>query len=55
MLIAYIDAGTGAMLLQWVIAVIIGSSFFLRSAVGRLFRKLIGRKNVETEADAVEK
>ncbi len=52
MMIAYIDAGTGAMLLQGIIALVIGTSFFFRNAVGRVFRVLFGRKS--DKADAVK-
>ena len=52
MMIAYIDAGTGAMLLQGIIALVIGTSFFFRSAVSRVFRMLCGRKS--DKADAVK-
>jgi len=49
MIIAYIDAGMGAMLLQWIIALVIGSGFFFRNAIRRLFRRRFGRKSVEPD------
>ncbi len=42
--LAYIDPGSGAMLLQWFIAAIVGAGFFFRQAVTRLVRRLFGKK-----------
>jgi len=44
MIIAYIDAGTGAMLLQWIIALFIGAGLFFRTTVADFFRRLFRRK-----------
>lgn len=43
-MIAYIDAGTGAMLLQWIIALVIGTGIFFRATIVGLFKRLFGRK-----------
>lgn len=42
--LAYIDPGSGAMLLQWIIAALIGGSIYFRRAIARILRPLLGRK-----------
>lgn len=44
MTVGYIDPGSGAMLLQWLIASMMGAGFFLRGRIARLFRKLVKRE-----------
>lgn len=44
MMIAYIDPGSGAILLQWIIAGIIGVGIFFRTTIVGFLRKLFGRK-----------
>ena len=41
---AYIDPGTGSMLIQVIIGTILALPFFLRSQVGRVFRAFFDRK-----------
>jgi len=42
---AYIDPGTGGMLLQILIGVIVGSFFAFRHAVTRIFRRIFPSKD----------
>ncbi len=51
MIIAYIDAGMGAMLLQWIIAFVIGAGLFFRGTLVRVARKLFGRKHEDPQGD----
>jgi hypothetical protein len=37
---AYIDPGTGSILLQYLIAALIGGSFFLRKFIGKIFKSI---------------
>lgn len=41
--LGYIDPGSGAMLLQWIIAGVAGVGFYFRRAIGKLFRRLSGK------------
>lgn len=41
--LGYIDPGSGAMLLQWLIAGIAGVGFYFRRVIGKLFRRLFGK------------
>ncbi len=41
--LGYIDPGSGAMLLQWVIAGIAGIGFYFRRVIGKLVRRLFGK------------
>lgn len=50
-MIAYIDPGSGAMLLQWIIAGVIGSGLFFRRAIVGFFRKLFRMKDKTVEED----
>ena len=36
---AYVDPGTGSMLLQWIIALVLGSGLYFRRTIARLFRR----------------
>ena len=45
--IAYIDPGSGAMLLQWIIAGVIGAGIYFRRFIGKVLRKIAGRKDTE--------
>ena len=47
--LGYIDPGSGAMLLQWIIAGIAGVGFYFRRFIGKLVRRLF-RKNDKTDA-----
>lgn len=49
MIFAYIDAGTGAMLLQWIIAFFVGASIFFRTAILGFFRRVFGRRGDATK------
>ena len=49
--LAYIDAGSGSLIIQAVIATIVAVPFFFRHQIGRLSRRLRGR---ETSEDATE-
>ena len=54
-LVAYIDAGTGSMILQVVIASVIAVPFFLRTQIGRgvqYVRTRLGRKDTGVLDDA---
>lgn len=42
--IAYIDPGSGAMLLQWIIAAVLGSLFAFRKWIRRLLIALMPRR-----------
>ncbi len=44
MMIAYIDPGAGAMLLQWIIAGMIGVGLFFRTTIAGFMRKHLRRK-----------
>lgn len=44
-LLGYIDPGSGAMLLQWVIAGIAGVGFYFRRFLRKAFRRLLGKKD----------
>jgi len=50
MIVAYIDAGTGAMLLQWIIALVIGAGVFFRGTIVGFLRKWFGRKTPDKSA-----
>ncbi len=52
MMIAYIDPGSGAILLQWIIAGIIGVSLFFRTTIVGFLRKLLRRKPDDGENQA---
>jgi hypothetical protein len=45
MIVGYIDAGTGALLLQWILAAILGAGVFFRSTIFGFIRKMTGRKS----------
>jgi hypothetical protein len=53
MLVGYIDAGTGALLLQWIIAAILGAGVFFRATIFGFIRKLAG-KNPPAESHTDE-
>jgi hypothetical protein len=40
---AYIDPGAGAMILQWVMAAVVGAGIFFRRALSRILRKVFRR------------
>ena len=42
--LAYIDPGTGSMLVQVIIGTLLAMPFFLRSQIGRVYRALRGRR-----------
>jgi hypothetical protein len=42
-MIAYIDPGTGGVILQLAIAAVVGAGFYFRRAVKRLVNLLLGR------------
>lgn len=42
--LAYIDPGTGSMLVQVIIGTLLALPFFLRSQIGRVFRAVFDRK-----------
>jgi len=44
-LIAYIDPGSGALILQWIVAAVVGSGIFFRSKIKAFFRIIFGKKN----------
>ena len=47
--LAYIDPGAGAMLLQWVIAAVLGSGMMFRRTIARFFRRMLGRDKRKEE------
>jgi hypothetical protein len=49
MTLAYIDPGTGAMLLQWLLAGVIGASFYFRRFVSKVLRRIIGKKDPDVK------
>jgi hypothetical protein len=54
---AYIDAGTGSLLIQALIAALVAAPFVLRQQIGRLMRRLRGIPEASTtvpDADPVE-
>ena len=49
-LIGYIDPGSGAMLLQWIIAAVLGGGIMFRRAIAHFFAMIFGKnKNPDTE------
>ena len=52
--LGYIDPGSGAMLLQWIIAGVAGVGFYFRRVIGKLFRRLFGKgdKNDPQDPDS---
>ena len=44
-LLAYIDPGSGALILQWIVAAVVGSGIFFRSKIKTFFRIIFRRKN----------
>jgi hypothetical protein len=45
--LAYIDAGSGSLIIQAVIATVVAVPFFLRHHIGRLVRTIRGDKAVD--------
>ena len=45
--LGYIDPGTGAMLLQWLLAGVIGATIYFRRFVRKVFRRIIGKKDAD--------
>lgn len=52
--LAYIDPGSGAMLLQWIIAGVIGVSFYFRRFVGKIMQRVFrkGPKSDKKDSEA---
>jgi len=48
---AYIDPGTGSVLIQGLIAVVVGGLFYLRTAWGRIKAFLFGRRPDPADED----
>ena len=46
---AYIDPGAGAMVVQWLIAGIVGFGFFFRRAIVAMFMRLTGKDKTTDE------
>ena len=53
MFISYIDPGSGAMLLQWIIAVLLGSGLMFRQTIRKVLSSVF-RRNQKSDDDAVE-
>lgn len=56
--LAYIDPGSGAMLLQWMIAFVVGAGLYFRRMISRLFKKIFrigGRDKNPVESENKEK
>ncbi len=52
--LAYIDAGSGSLIIQAAIAVLVGVPFFFRSQIGRAgraVRRAVGRKPSEVRSN----
>jgi hypothetical protein len=52
--LAYIDAGTGSMIMQVAIAAILAIPFFLRNQIGRAARFLRGQPSPKESRQAVD-
>lgn len=46
----YIDPGTGSVLLQWLIALVVGGWLTFRVFAGNLWQKLRGKKSDDSES-----
>jgi hypothetical protein len=51
MLLAYIDPGSGSLIVQVIIATIVAVPLFFRSQIGRFVRRLRGRNERPAPAD----
>ncbi len=50
--LAYIDAGSGSLIIQAVIATIVAIPFFFRHQIGRVTRRLRGQQTTEEMTQA---
>jgi hypothetical protein len=54
MIFAYIDPGSGSMLLQVLLAAALSAPFLLRRSIGRVWRRIRGRTDDPAERPASE-
>ena len=52
-ILGYIDPGSGAMLVQWIIAVFVGAGFYCRRFIARIFQRVF-RKGKKAENQTPE-
>ena len=50
-LLGYIDPGAGAMLLQWIIAAVLGTGLLFRRTIAHAFSRLFRGKKKQEEGD----
>lgn len=50
--LGYIDPGTGAMALQWIIAVLLGAGVYFRSSIGSLVCRLRQKRTKDDQISA---
>ena len=54
-LLAYIDPGSGSLIIQALIATVVAVPFFLRHHIGRLVRTVRGEKAVDTSTTSTDR
>jgi hypothetical protein len=54
-ILAYIDPGSGSLLLQALLAALLSVPFFFRRTIGGVWHKLRGVKAVDTARDTTER
>jgi hypothetical protein len=54
-LLAYIDPGSGSLIIQAVIATVVAIPFFLRHQIARLVRTVRGDKPVDASTDPTDR
>lgn len=54
-LLAYIDPGSGSLIIQALIATVVAVPFFFRHQIGRVVRSLRGDKSTNTPANPTDR
>ena len=54
-LLAYIDPGSGSLIIQALIATVVAVPFFLRHHIGRLVRTVRGAKAVDASSNSTDR